>query len=121
MTAPIRRPMPTKRLGSRCELRIDNCKIFVTVNRYPDGKPCEMWLDMGKEGSALRHFMHGFAIAVSLLLQYGVPVDVIAHAFEGLSGGPSGDVTGHPTITRAKSIIDMVAQLLRTEHAEKSK
>jgi len=95
---PIRRECPSKRRGDRVELRIGGCKIFVTVNHYPDGKPCEVWLDMGKEGSALRHFMHGFAIAVSLLLQYGVPVDVIAHAFEGLSGGPSGDVIGHPTI-----------------------
>lgn len=101
------------------ELYIGGCKIFVTVNHYPGGKPCEVWLDMGKEGSALRHFMHGFAIAVSLLLQYGVPVDVIAHAFEGLSGGPSGVVAGHPTITKAKSIIDMVAQLLRAEHGDK--
>lgn len=87
----------------------------MTVELYADGSPGDVFLDMSKDGSALRHFADGFTIAFSLLLQYGVPVDDIAHAFEQLSGGPCVDVEGHDTIMSTRSIIDLVAQLLRAE------
>lgn len=111
-----RRRLPTKRARVGYALRINKVRLHVTIGLYPDGTPGEVFLDMSKEGSALRHFANAFAIATSRLLQHGVSVADIAHAFENLSGGPSGAVEGHENIKEARSIVDLVAQLLRAEH-----
>lgn len=112
MTA-VRRRLPSNRRLAQHHLKIGGYSIHIGIGFYPEGAPGEVWLDASKDGSDLRHFANGFAIAVSLLLQYGVPVDVIAHAFGKFSGGQSGAVEGHDTIKTASSIIDLVAQLLR--------
>lgn len=99
-------------------MKIGGHRLYVTIGYYPDGAPGEVFLDMSKEGSDLRHFANGFAIALSMLLQHGVPVDEIVHAFEKLSGGPAGIVEGHDSIKSARSMIDLVAQLLKANRAE---
>lgn len=110
MTA--RRHLPSRREKVTHELRIGRSRrLFVEIGLYPDGAPGEVFLTFSKVGSDLRHFADEFAIAVSLLLQYGVPVDEMA-------GGPSGEVTGHDKIKNARSVIDLVSQLLRVEYGE---
>ncbi len=116
----MRRRLPAKRERVGYALRIGGVKVHIGIGLYPGGKPGEVFIDMSKDGSALRHFANAFAIATSRLLQHGVSVADIAHAFENLSGGPSGDVAGHDSIKSARSIVDLVAQLLRAEHGSKT-
>ncbi len=117
-----RKRMPKRRVSEAFELRIGGppgVKLFVTVGLYEDGRPGEIWLDMSKPGSDLRSFATGFAISVSMLLQYGAPVEEIVHAFEKLAGGPCGVVQGHEAVKEARSMIDAVAQLLMAEYGRK--
>ncbi len=114
-----RRRLPGRRVKDTFELRIGGRKLFVEVGLYEDGTPGEVFLSMSKPGSDLMHFVNGFAIAISLLLQYGAPLSDVVHSFESLSGGPNGDVSDHETISSARSIIDLVAKVLHEEYGTK--
>jgi ribonucleoside-diphosphate reductase alpha chain len=110
-----RERLPKRRQSVVHELRLGGHKVFVEVGFYADGRPGEVWINPRKPGSDLKHFANGFAIAISLLLQWGVPLDEIVHSFEKLSGGPQGDVLGHDRIRNAKSMVHLVVQLLQDE------
>lgn len=121
----VRKRLPTCRKSQRLEFRIGGfqgtdgykggVKLYVQLGFYPDGRVGELFLDTSKEGSDLRHFMNAFAMAISLLLQVGAPVSLVAHTLEKRSGGPCGSVDSDTTvgIDQASSMVDLVSQILK--------
>lgn len=86
--------------------------VFLTVNRYPDGRPCETFLELAGEGSTMRSLANLVAVAISVGLQYGVPVEEYVNRFLGVKFEPAGFVEGHDRIKATSSIADYVAREL---------
>ena len=89
-------------------MTIGGHKIYLHTGEYDDGKVGEIFIDMNKEGELVKALMNNFAIAVSLGLQYGVPLDEFVHAFIGTKFEPSGKVQGNDRILSASSILDYI-------------
>lgn len=104
----VRRPLPFKRRGTTTKVKIGGNSIFIRTGEYPDGKLGELFLDMHKSGATMRSVLHCFAVAVSIGLQYGVPVEEFVEAFVGTKFEPNGMVLGHDGIKIASSIMDLV-------------
>jgi len=100
--------LPTRRKGYTQKAKIGGHTIFLRTGEYDDGRLGEIFLDMNKEGSALRAFINSFAISVSLGLQYGVPLEEYVDAFTFTKFEPAGMVTGNDAIKNATSILDYV-------------
>ncbi len=100
--------LPTRRKGYTQKAKIGGHTIFLRTGEYDDGRLGEIFLDMNKEGSALRAFINNFAISVSLGLQYGVPLEEYVDAFTFTKFEPAGMVTGNDAIKNATSILDYV-------------
>ena len=103
-----RRRLPDRRAGYTQKARIGNHKIYLRTGEYENGTLGEIFLDMHKEGATLRSMTNCFAIAVSLGLQHGVPLEEFADAFLFTRFEPNGMVTGNPHIKMATSIIDYI-------------
>ncbi|HEY8503990.1 MAG TPA: vitamin B12-dependent ribonucleotide reductase, partial [Gemmataceae bacterium] len=103
-----RRRLPDRRAGYTQKARIGNHKIYLRTGEYEDGTLGEIFLDMHKEGAAFRSMTNCFAIAVSLGLQHGVPLEEFADAFLFTRFEPNGVVQGNPHIKMATSIIDYI-------------
>jgi ribonucleoside-diphosphate reductase alpha chain len=103
-----RRRLPDRRAGYTQKARIGGHKIYLRTGEYEDGTLGEIFLDMHKEGAAFRSMMNSFAIAVSLGLQHGVPLDEFVEAFTFVRFEPNGMVQGNPHIKMTTSIIDYV-------------
>jgi ribonucleoside-diphosphate reductase alpha chain len=103
-----RRRLPDRRAGYTQKCRIGNQKIYVRTGEYEDGTLGEIFIDMHKEGAAFRSMTNCFAIAVSLGLQHGVPLDEFVDAFLFTRFEPNGMVAGNPHIKMATSIIDYI-------------
>jgi ribonucleoside-diphosphate reductase alpha chain len=103
-----KRPMPKRRHGITQEFTIGGHKIFLTTGEYEDGTPGEIFLNMSKEGAAFRALMNNFAIAVSVGLQWGVPLEEFVDKFVGTRFEPLGAVAGHEHIKFASSLLDAV-------------
>src|SRR4029077_18772899 len=84
---------------------------YITVGLYETGEPGEIFIKMAKEGSTLSGFMDGFALLVSIGLQYGVPLKTLVDKFINTRFEPAG-YTGHPAIPYAKSVLDYIARWL---------
>ena len=112
---PQRHRLPKKRSGMTQEARIGGHKVYVRAGEYEDGKIGEIFIDMHKEGAAYRSMMNCFAIAVSLGLQYGVPLQEYVDVFTFTRFEPSGPVD-HPNIKFATSIVDYIFRLLAMEY-----
>lgn len=108
---PIRRPLPDERQSITHKFSVAGHKGYVTVGMYEDGTPGELFLVMSKEGSTISGMMDGFATAISLALQYGVPLDVLVNKFAHTRFEPSG-FTNNPQIRMAKSILDYIFRWL---------
>ncbi len=100
--------LPSRRKGYTQKAKIGGHTIFLRTGEYDDGRLGEIFLDMNKEGSALRAFINNFAISVSLGLQYGVPLEEYVDAFTFTKFEPAGMVTGNDAIKNATSILDYV-------------
>ncbi len=100
--------LPGRRKGYTQKAKIGGHAIFLRTGEYDDGRLGEIFLDMNKEGSALRAFINNFAISVSLGLQYGVPLEEYVDAFTFTKFEPAGIVTGNDAIKNATSILDYV-------------
>ncbi|KGD99626.1 vitamin B12-dependent ribonucleotide reductase [Rhizobium sp. YS-1r] len=100
--------LPARRKGYTQKAKIGGHTIFLRTGEYDDGRLGEIFLDMNKEGSALRAFINNFAISVSLGLQYGVPLEEYVDAFTFTKFEPAGIVTGNDAIKNATSILDYV-------------
>lgn len=108
---PVRRPLPNERAAITKKFSVAGHKGYVTVGMYEDGTPGELFIVMSKEGSTISGLMDGFATAISLALQYGVPLDVLVNKFAHMRFEPSG-FTGDKEIPIAKSILDYIFRWL---------
>ena len=100
--------LPTRRKGYTQKAKVGGHTIFLRTGEYDDGRLGEIFLDMNKEGSALRALINNFAISVSLGLQYGVPLEEYVDAFTFTKFEPAGMVQGNDAIKNATSILDYV-------------
>ena len=100
--------MPDRRKGYIQKATIGDHKVYLHTGEYEDGKIGEIFIDTSKEGELVKALMNNFAIAVSLGLQYGVPLDEFISAFVGTKFEPSGKVHGKDRILRASSILDYI-------------
>jgi ribonucleoside-diphosphate reductase alpha chain len=103
-----RRRLPDRRAGYTQKARIGNHKIYLRTGEYEDGTLGEIFLDMHKEGAAFRSMTNCFAIAISLGLQHGVPLEEFVDAFQFTRFEPNGMVAGNPHIKMTTSIIDYI-------------
>ncbi len=103
-----RRRLPDRRAGYTQKARIGNHKIYLRTGEYEDGTLGEIFVDMHKEGAAFRSMTNCFAIAISLGLQHGVPLDEFVDAFLFTRFEPNGIVQGNPYIKMTTSIIDYI-------------
>jgi ribonucleoside-diphosphate reductase alpha chain len=109
--APARRKLPDERQSITHKFVIGNHEGYIHVGLYPDGAPGELFITMSKEGSTISGLMDSFATAVSLCLQYGVPVRSIVDKFSRTRFEPSG-WSGHESIGHASSVLDYIARWL---------
>jgi len=103
-----RRRLPDRRKGYIQKSTVGGHKVYLHTGEYDDGELGEIFIDMHKEGAAFRSLMNNFAIATSIGLQYGVPLDEFVDAFVFTRFDPSGAVTGNDSIRSATSILDYV-------------
>ncbi len=106
-----RRKMPSERQSITHKFSIGGHEGYITVGMYETGEPGEIFIKMAKEGSTLSGFMDGFALSVSIGLQYGVPLKALVDKFINTRFEPAG-YTGHPAIPYAKSVLDYIARWL---------
>ena len=100
--------MPDRRKGYIQKATIGNHKVYLHTGEYEDGKIGEIFIDTSKEGELVKALMNNFAIAISLGLQYGVPLDEYVSAYVGTKFEPSGKVHGNDRILSATSILDYI-------------
>tara|TARA_B100000686_G_C16567509_1_gene851108 strand:- start:97 stop:957 length:861 start_codon:yes stop_codon:yes gene_type:complete len=103
-----RSKMPDRRKGYIQKVSIGDHKIYLHTGEYDDGKVGEIFIDMNKEGELVKALMNNFAIAISLGLQYGVPLDEFVDAFIETKFEPSGEIAGNDRILNASSILDYI-------------
>ena len=115
LAEPVRRKLPRSRRSLTLEFRVADCKGFVTVGEYEDGRPGEIFLRVSKQGSTLAGIMDAFAISLSHGLQYGVPLRAFVGAFTGMRFEPAG-MTDDPDLRIATSIIDYLFRRLAVEY-----
>ncbi len=111
-----RRRMPDRRGGYTQKATIGGHKVYIHTGEYADGSIGEVFIDMHKEGAAFRSLMNCFAIACSLGLQYGVPLEEYVDAFTFTRFEPNGMVAGHPNIKMCTSIIDYIFRELAVSY-----
>ena len=115
LAEPVRRKLPRSRRSLTLEFRVADCKGFVTIGEYEDGRPGEIFLRVSKQGSTLAGIMDAFAISLSHGLQYGVPLRAFVGAFTGMRFEPAG-MTDDPDLRIATSIIDYLFRRLAVEY-----
>jgi ribonucleoside-diphosphate reductase alpha chain len=103
-----RRKLPDRRKGYIQKAAVGGHKVYLHTGEYEDGELGEVFLDMHKEGAAFRSMMNNFAVAISIGLQYGVPLDEFVDAFVFTRFEPAGAVTGNDTVKSATSILDYI-------------
>ncbi|MEM7328344.1 MAG: hypothetical protein AAF437_06350 [Pseudomonadota bacterium] len=108
--------LPDRRKGYIQKATVGGHKVYLHTGEFDDGLLGEIFIDMHKEGAAFRSLMNNFAIAVSLGLQYGVPLEEYVDAFVFTRFEPAGEVTGNDQITRATSILDYIFRELAVSY-----
>lgn len=103
-----RRTMPPRRRGYTQKARVGGHKVYIRTGEFEDGALGEIFIDMHREGAAFRSLMNCFAIAISLGLQYGVPLEEFVEAFVFTRFEPNGVVSGHDNIKMSTSVIDYI-------------
>ncbi len=111
-----RERLPGRRKGYTQKAVVGGHKVYLTTGEYEDGRLGEIFIDMHKEGAAFRSLMNNFAIAISLGLQYGVPLDEYVDAFTFTRFEPAGLVTGNETIRNATSVLDYLFRELAVSY-----
>ncbi len=112
----VRLRLPDRRKGYIQKATVGGHKIYLHTGEFDDGSLGEIFLDMHKEGAAFRSLMNNFAIAISIGLQYGVPLEEFVDAFVFTRFEPAGDVTGNDRIVRATSILDYIFRELAVSY-----
>lgn len=114
-----RKKLPNKRRGFTQKSKIDGNTLFVRTGEYADGTLGEIFVDMHREGASFRSLMNCFSIAVSIGLQYGVPLEEYVDKFTFTRFEPAGMVEGHDNIKSATSVVDYIFRLLGFEYLER--
>lgn len=114
-----RERLPHRRKGYTQKAVVGGHKVYLRTGEYEDGRIGEIFIDMHKEGAAFRSLMNNFAIAVSIGLQYGVPLEEYADAFTFTRFEPSGIVTGNDAIKMATSILDYIFRELAISYLDR--
>jgi ribonucleoside-diphosphate reductase alpha chain len=114
-----REKLPGRRKGYTQKASVGGHKVYLRTGEYNDGRLGEIFIDMHKEGAAFRSLMNNFAIAISLGLQYGVPLDEYVDAFTFTRFEPAGLVQGNEAIKNATSILDYIFRELAVSYLER--
>jgi ribonucleoside-diphosphate reductase alpha chain len=114
-----RRKLPDRRKGYIQKAAVGGHKVYIHTGEYDDGELGEIFIDMHKEGAAFRSLMNNFAIAISIGLQYGVPLDEFVDAFVFTRFEPAGRVTGNDSIRSATSILDYIFRELGVSYLDR--
>jgi ribonucleoside-diphosphate reductase alpha chain len=112
---PVREKLPRNRVSRTFEFRVADCKGFVTVGEYADGRPGEVFLKVSKQGSTLAGLMDAFSISVSYGLQYGVPLRHFIEAFTNTRFEPAG-ITDDAELRIASSILDYIFRRMAVDY-----
>ena len=115
-----REKLPHRRKGYTQKAIVGGHKVYLRTGEYEDGKLGEIFIDMHKEGAAFRSLMNNFAIAVSIGLQYGVPLEEFVEAFTFTRFEPQGIVTGNDTIKISTSILDYIFRELAISYLDRN-
>jgi ribonucleoside-diphosphate reductase alpha chain len=107
--------LPTKRRGITIESTVAGQKIYMRTGEYADGELGEIFIDSFKEGASYRSLLNCFAVAVSIGLQYGVPLDKYVDSFSFTRFEPSG-ITSHPNVRTCTSLVDFIFRVLGMEY-----
>ncbi|WP_333834036.1 vitamin B12-dependent ribonucleotide reductase [Rubrimonas sp.] len=118
--ARAREKLPDRRKGYTQKANVGGHKVYLRTGEYEDGRLGEIFIDMHKEGAAFRAMMNNFAIAISVGLQYGVPLEEFVDAFTFTRFEPAGIVTGNDSIKNATSIIDYVFRELAISYLDRT-
>ena len=114
--AQEREKLPNRRKSYTQKATVGGHKVYLHTGEYEDGRLGEIFIDMHKEGAAFRSLMNNFAIAISLGLQYGVPLEEFVEAFTFTRFEPAGLVTGNETIKNATSVLDYIFRELAVSY-----
>jgi ribonucleoside-diphosphate reductase alpha chain len=115
-----RRKLPDRRKGYIQKASVGGHKVYLHTGEYEDGELGEIFIDMHKEGAAFRSLMNNFAIAISIGLQYGVPLEEFVDAFVFTRFEPAGEVEGNEAIRSATSILDYVFRELGVSYLDRN-
>ena len=115
-----REKMPERRKGYTQKAVVGGHKVYLRTGEYSDGSLGEIFIDMHKEGAGFRAMMNNFAIAVSVGLQYGVPLEEFVDAFTFTKFEPSGMVQGNDSIKNATSILDYIFRELAVSYLDRT-
>lgn len=117
---PERKRLPSRRYGynQKCSIGKD-LKLYIRTGEYEDGTLGEVFVDVDKQGTMIRALMSCFCIAVSIALQYGCPLEVLANQFVGSRFEPAGPVGDHSRIKNSSSILDLIFRDLMINYAGK--
>ena len=120
MVRTHREKLPQRRKGYTQKANVGGHKVYLRTGEYDDGKLGEIFIDMHKEGAGFRAMMNNFAIAVSVGLQYGVPLEEFVDAFTFTRFEPAGMVQGNDSIKNATSILDYVFRELAISYLDRT-
>jgi ribonucleoside-diphosphate reductase alpha chain len=116
----FREKLPNRRKGYTQKAIVGGHKVYLRTGEFDDGRLGEIFIDMHKEGAAFRAMMNNFAIAISLGLQYGVPLDEYVEAFTFVRFEPAGLVVGNDSIKNATSILDYIFRELAISYLDRT-
>src|ERR1044071_2725940 len=115
-----REKLPQRRKGYTQKAIVGGHKVYLRTGEYEDGRLGEIFIDMHKDGAAFRSLMDGFAIAISVGLQYGVPLEEFVEAFTFTRFEPAGIVEGNDAIKMATSILDYIFRELAISYLDRN-
>jgi len=113
---PVRGKLPNRRNGITQKVSVAQQTVYLRSGLYEDGSLGEIFIDMSRQGAGYRSIMGCFAIAVSLGLQHGVPLERFVNAFVWTRFDPQGQVAGHPSIKHCTSVVDYIFRDLAYHH-----
>ena len=119
-SSETRRRLPDRRKGYIQKAVVGGHKVYLHTGEFDNGELGEIFIDMHKEGAAFRSLMNNFAIAISIGLQYGVPLEEFVDAFLFTRFDPAGDVQGNDRVRRATSILDYIFRELAVSYLGRS-
>jgi ribonucleoside-diphosphate reductase alpha chain len=116
----VRENLPPRRGGWAQKFKVDGHSLYLRTGEYPDGRLGEIWVNLSREGSTVRSIMECFAKAISLGIQYGVPLDEYVDAFIYTKFEPAGIVEGSEDLRLCSSIIDLIFRTIGIEYLNRS-